>query len=192
MVSGPSASRAVRIPRAAAREGPGVRPTAAPGPIAPGDSAPVNRRPNRAGTRRAVRLSSLFVLGVAALFTAFALYARTVPGGDSPGALQALEIFAAFAVAIAVGGAVLALASAPRAVEFRPRGTVVIGRFGRRRVFPGVSELTVRLVRRYPSGFLSEGAVDAVEVVGGRARGTYLLEEGILEITYHDRPRAEG
>jgi hypothetical protein len=169
--SGPGRARAVRVPAAAPR----------PAPVAPG--TPLDRRVNRGGTRRVQRLALLFVIGIAVLFGALALYATSMPGGRSPGSEEAIETFAGIGLVIAAAGALLTLASAPRAVEFGERATVVVGRFGRRHGFPPRGELSVQLIRRYPPDFLSDSEVDVVEVLGGAGKATFYLERGILEPT---------
>lgn len=186
-------SRPVRIPRSGTGSPRVVRlPTAARTVPLPERAATLERRENHAGTQRATRIAVLFVVGIAVLFTALTLYARAAPGGTSPGAGQEVDIFGLLGAAIALAGAILALASAPRAIEVGAAETVVVGRFGRRRRFPTLGGLSVRLVRRYPSGILSDQEVDAVEVSGGTQRATYFLEEGLLKITTEDAGTGRG
>ncbi len=169
--SGPGRARAARLP-----------PSAADAATAGGGTRPA-RRENRGGTRRVQRLALLFVVGVAVLFATLAQYASTLPAGRGPGTGQAVEAFAGLGLAVAAGGVVLTLASAPRAVEFGPGAVVVVGRFGRRHRFPPREDLSVRLLRRYPAGFLSDSEVDAVELMGGAGKATFYLERGILDPT---------
>ncbi len=183
------APRAVRIPRAGARgaasESAGIGPRPVP------SSIPADKLRNRAGTQRVVRLTAIYLIALAALYLGFALYARTAPGGSGPaGRIELLE-FSLVAAAIGVAGAVLTLSPAPRAIVPRADGFVVVGRWGRSVEWAPLRDVTVRRVRRYPVGLLSEGPVESLEVsgVGHRAR-TYLLEAGLVPETPTER-RAE-
>jgi hypothetical protein len=174
-VAGP---RAVRIPRSTAPHAVRVATEAPPRPR----SAAPGRRENVAGNQRAVRTTLVFLLALALLYLAFVVYGRSSPGGRTPGAEEALLLFAGFAAAIGVAGAVLALTPAPRAVEVSEDRLVVIGRWGRRTEWPPIPQVTRRVVRRYPGGFLSSGNVESVEVwASGRRPRTYLVEEGLFD-----------
>jgi hypothetical protein len=169
-----ASERAVRI-----RRRPGAAP---PGPAAAGPAGAY--RPNRAGTQRAVRLTLLFLVLLAALYVLLVALDRSTPGGTTSGATSGLYLFSEIAALIGVGGAVLTLAQAPRGVEFRPQATIVVGRFGRRRPFPPEGSLSVRSLRRYPRSFLAGEPVLTLELTreNGR-RATIWLEEGILAPT---------
>ncbi len=183
-MSGP---RAVRIPRAGtAGSATGPRsPESGPLPA----SIPLDRVPNRAGTQRVVRLTALYLIALAALYLAFALYARSAPGGtSSAGQIELLE-FTIVALAIGVAGAILTLTPAPRAILRRVDGFTVVGRWGRATEWTPLREITVRRVRRYPAGFLSEAPVESLEVSGaGHRAHSYLLEAGIVAETSPARP----
>lgn len=172
-----SSGRAVRIPRS----GP-----PSPGAPAPG---PVLRKVNGAGTQRAFRLSILYVVVLGVLYAVLASLEETGPGAGSSGAATDLIVITVLAIGLAVGGVVFALSQAPRAVEFEPNATVVVGRWGRRRPFPALASLAVREVRQYPAGLLSSAPVVAVELRGERGRPTtMMLEKGILEPPTGSRP----
>jgi len=142
------------------------------------------RRSNLAGTQRVVRLSAVYLIVLAALYTAFSLYSRSSPAGSTAGAQAALLEFGLVALALAVAGTLLTLTPAPRAIEAIPEGFVVVGRWGQRTEWSPLDQVIVRLVRRYPPGLLSEEAVDSVEVSGGRVRRrSYLVQEGLLPET---------
>ncbi|MGI0156344.1 MAG: hypothetical protein ACREDE_09495, partial [Thermoplasmata archaeon] len=138
-------------------------------------------RRNQAATERAFRLTAIYLGTLLILYVAFVVLDRTAPGGTSGAVATGLEYFTAFAVALGVGGAYVALSPAPRAVELRPDSLVVIEWWGHRRSFPPLNELHRALVRRYPASFLSSRAVEAIEVgtlAGGRR--TYQFEVGLL------------
>jgi hypothetical protein len=172
--------RAVRIPRTSADSARVVRrPRATRALLSSVPSAPP--RPNRGGTQRAVRLTMLYLAVLALLYVGFVLYDRAAPGGTSPGAEGALFEFSGVALLLAVGGALLALAPAPRAVEWSSTSMVVVDRWGRRTEWSPIDEVTVRPVRKYPAGLLSDAPVESVEVSGaGRRPRNYLVESGLL------------
>ena len=176
--------RAIRIPR------PNAGPTRATLP--PSDPASraipevkavgkVDRRHNQAASERAFRLAMIYLGALAVLYVAFVLLDRSSPGGTSATAEEGLLYFTAIAAALGVGGALVALSPAPRALEVHSDSLVVIEWWGRRRTFPSLDELRVSVVRRYRPGFLSSRPVEAVEIgeVGG-VRRTYQLEEGLI------------
>jgi hypothetical protein len=178
-----TAPRAIRIPRGPTDRPRTLRATAderpAASPVSPGA-----RRPNRAGTQRAVRLALLFLILLALLYVGFVLYDRTAPGGTSPGAQAELIDFSGVAAVLAAAGALLSLTPAPRAVERSSTSLVVVGRWGRRTEWAPLDEVTVRRVRQYPAGLLSDEPVDSVEVSSrGRRTRSYLVEAGLLPET---------
>jgi hypothetical protein len=175
--------RAIRIPRSPSDYPKTVRGRAnerpSPLPVSPGP-----RHPNRAGTQRATRLTLLYLVVLALLYSGFVLYDRSAPGGTSPGAQGGLIDFSAVALVLAVVGALLSLAPAPRAVERSSTSLVVVSRWGRRTEWAPLDEVTVRRVRQYPAGLLSDAPVDSVEVSGrGRRTRSYLVEAGLLPET---------
>ena len=177
-----SVPRAVRIPRAGA-SGPVADPRAAR-PDTSSSGLTLDRIPNRAGTQRVVRLTAIYLIALAALYLAFAIYARSAPGGtSSAGQIELLE-FTAVAVAIGLAGAVLTLTPAPRAILRRADGFTVVGRWGRATEWAPLGEVTVRRVRHYPAGFLSEAPVESLEISGaGHPARSYLLEAGLVAET---------
>ena len=169
--------RAVRIPRSGP---PRVASGSREGP-SPSERTPVDRRRNRSGTQRAVRLTVLYLVALLALYLAFVAYGRSAPGGSSTGAQQEMLLFAGFAVFLGAFGVVFSLTPAPRAIEVSSRHLVVVGRWGHRTVWPPIGETTVRVVRRYSAGVLSSSAVESVEVWStGRRPRSYLVEEGLF------------
>jgi hypothetical protein len=175
--------RAVRIPRS--------RPTSVaalpgtpPPQTEPSSIGPSKRekRVNRGGSQRAVRISVLFVATLAVLYAAFLLYDRTAPGGTSSPEGNGILLFTGIFVVFAVGGAVYSLTPALRAVEVDPDGVTVIGRWGRRRRLPRLDLLSVGVVRRYPEGWLSDRPVELIELSGEDVRRrSYLVEPGVFE-----------
>ncbi len=111
------------------------------------------------------------------------LLAGSASDRTGPGVWQQIELFGLIAIAVSVGGTLLTLGSAPRAIETDANGTVVVGRFGRHRRYAAGVPISVRLVQKHPAGFLSPTAIDVVEVTAGPQRATYFLEEGMLAIT---------
>jgi hypothetical protein len=138
-------------------------------------------RRNQAGTERGFRLAIIYLGILAVLYVGFILADRSAPGGSSPGAQTGLLYFTAFAAALAIGGALVALSPAPRVIEVHRDSVIVVEWAGRRRAFPPIEELRVSLVRRYPRGFLSSRPVEAIEMTDrGGTRRTYHLEEGLI------------
>lgn len=175
-----SAPRAVRIPRSPGEPnvpsgGPAVVPLERVG-VAEGV-----RRPNRAATQRAVRLTALYLLVLVALYLGFFLYARSAPGGTRPGTSAEFVVFTGVAAALGIVGAVLTLSPVPRAVIRGPDGFAIVSRWGRRSDWAPLSEITVLRIRRYPAGPLSGEPVDSVEISGpDHRRRSYLIEAGLL------------
>ena len=169
--------RVVRIPRG---------PPVSPAPLEETPSSPVgpersDLRPNVGGSQRAVRLALLYLFALALVYLIFVVSARSTAGGTSPGGQDALLLFTAGAVLFGVAGAVLALHPAPRSIEATPSRYVVRGRWGGRTVWPRSSELTVRVVRRFPPRGLSAVGVELVELSApGRSPRSYLVEAGLL------------
>jgi hypothetical protein len=145
---------------------------------APG--GPSERRRNVAATRRAVRLASLYAVGIAAVYAALVVAARAGPPAGSAGSTGALTVVGGVAVLMIGVGVVVALGAAPRYVELDERETVVVGRFGRRYRFPGRERLKPVVLRRFPAGWLSPIALESVEIGGGTTRRSFLLDEGLL------------
>ncbi|MGA8664508.1 MAG: hypothetical protein WB809_05525 [Thermoplasmata archaeon] len=169
-MSGP---RAVRIPRSRG-ERPRVevvRPAAISG-----------RRPNRAGTQRAVRTTIVYVTVVLALTLVLTALDLASAEASHPGVEQGLELFLAVAALLIIGSAIFALSPAPRYVEVGEQEVVVIGRWGTRRTFGPLSGLAPRVVKHFPDGVLSTRAVDLVEITDqlGRRRA-YEVESGLFD-----------
>jgi len=175
--------RAIRIPRGPSDH---LRDTRRPVKARPASPPllPGLRRPNRAGTQRAVRLMLLYLVVLTLLYLGFVLYDRNAPGGMSPGAQGGLVAFSVVALVVAVVGALLSITPAPRAVEQSSTSLAVVGRWGRRTEWAPLDEVTVRKVRSYPAGLLSGEPVDSVEVSSpGRTTRSYLVEAGLLSET---------
>ena len=156
--------RAVRIPRS-----PSLAPPSSDGePLEPRalTGAGSERRTNVGGSQRAVRLAVLFVVALALLYAGFVLYDRSAPGGTAPAAENGVLLFSVVFVILAVGGALFTLTPAPRAVEVGSDRVVVVGRWGRRRQLPALGQLSFRVVRRYPVGWLAGSPVELVEIWG--------------------------
>lgn len=139
---------------------------------------------NRAGTQRVVRVTLLYLFVLAVIYGGFVLYDQGAPGGTSPGTQTALVEFGVVALVMGLAGALLTLSPAPRAVEVSADRIVVVGRWGRTAEWTPLSQVTIRVVRRYPAGLLSEEGVDSVEVIAARRRvRSYLIETGLLPET---------
>jgi len=176
-------ARVVRVPRAAAAGSPG---RAVPRPLVPGGelgpaSPPPSRRPNRAATARAIRLSVLYVLAIGGIYAVLVTVALAGPTGGSPGTASDLTWIGVLAAALAALGVAVSLGAAPRWVELSDAETVVMGRFGRRYSFPGRGRVRTTVLQRFPSGFLASVAIESVEISGGSTRRSFLLDEGLLE-----------
>lgn len=177
IVPGMAASPPRRVRLARAGRPAEAAPSAPPAGVA---SETPRRLPNRSATRRARRLAFLYIAGLAVLYLAFALLARASPGGHSTGTSDDLAWFGAIAFAFALGGAVLTLLSAPSAFELTDGATVVVSPFGTRRTFPTGPGLSVRVVRRFPPGLLSEEPVEVVELAWRGVRRTYHVDAGVF------------
>ena len=175
-----SVARPVRVtrPSSSARpartKGPSLLPT-------PGGEPTVERRKNAAASRRAVRLSVLFAGGIGAVYAALVLLAGFGPSAGSSGSVQALLIAGIVAVLVAAAGVVVSLGAAPRAIELGEDATIVVGRFGRRYRYPGRARLTTTVLQKVPVGWLTPVPLESVEIAGGSARRSFLLEEGLLK-----------
>ena len=141
-------------------------------------SVPVERRTNQGGTRRVVRLSVLFWVALGGLYGGF--LAAAVQSSRQGFGAGALEVFSGVALALAVAGGLLTLSPAPRAVEVSPDSIVVVGRWGTRTEWAPRESVGVRIVRRYPAGWLSPVALESIELVGLGRRSTYLVEAGTV------------
>ncbi|HYA54995.1 MAG TPA: hypothetical protein VEG42_05275 [Thermoplasmata archaeon] len=138
-------------------------------------------RPNVGGSKRAFRVAVLFLVALAALYAGFAVYDRTAPGGSGSPATNGLWLFTAVFAVFAIVGIVYSLTPAPRFVEVATSRLTVVGRWGRRRRLPPMERLSIRVVRRYAPGFLSDRYVELVEVWGTDTPvRSYLVEEGIF------------
>lgn len=153
--------------------------------VAPPPSAgpPTDRRANRAATQRAIRLSVLYALGIAAVYALLVGIARAGPTGTSVGTSADLLFAGLLALVLAAIGVIVSLDAAPRAVELGDAETVVVGRFGRRYHYPGRDRLRSTVLQRFPSGLLSPVALESVEIAGGSARRSFLLDERLLELS---------
>lgn len=173
-------TRPVRIPRS--------RPT---DPAAPSATGPVTsvrgagapeRRVNTAGSQRVVRLTVLYLVVLGVLYVAFALYGRSAPGESSSAATNGLLFLSGVFALFAVVGVVLTLSPAPRWLEITPDHVMVEGRWGRRRELPPLSQLTVRVARRYSPGWLSSDPAAQVEVWGADTPvRSYLVSEDLFD-----------
>ena len=159
----------------------GLTPKVVPRSPAPTDGPLLELRPNRAATRRAIRLSVLYVAAVGAIYAGLVALADAGPVGGSPGVVGELLLAGGIAAAIVVVGIVVNLGAVPRAVELRAGSTVVVGRFGRRYRFPPSTELRATVLARIPSGLLAASALETVEIAGGSTRRSFLLEEHLLD-----------
>jgi hypothetical protein len=178
-----SSSRPIRIPRSRPTESGGALASAGSSDSArsAGSSTEVDRRRNQAGLERARRLTAIYVGTLAVLYVVFVALDRSAAGGSTSAVDTGLISFTVIAAAIGALGAFVALSPAPRAIEIRPDSVTVVEWWGHRRTFPPVAELTVSVLRRYPSSFLSSRDVESLEI-GTRARGrkTYQFEVGLF------------
>lgn len=189
---GAATPRAIRIPRPASEttRDPSQPSGPAPRPPAPEvTTGPVEVRKNAAGFQRAFRLGTIYLVALVVLYVAFLLLDRSSPGGTSPAAQMGDLYFTAIATVLGFGGVVLALSSAPRAIELRPDSLVVVAWWGRRREFPPLSGLRVTVVRRFPSGFLSSTTVEVIQLDDRKGNHrTYHVEEGLIPEHLPERP----
>ncbi len=137
-------------------------------------------RVNRGASTRALRLSLLYGVGIAAVyaFLVALTYASSVP--VTSGVTYELELAGVLAVVLGGAGIVLVLSSTPRAVLVGPEETVVIGRFGQRHHFPSGARLQTRRLHRFPPGPLASVAVESTELSGWSQRRVFMLDEGLL------------
>jgi len=164
-----SSPRPVRIPK---------------GPVAPRvpvAGALLEHRPNVAGTQRAFRFAILYVFALVLLDVVLVGLDLSSAEAGRPGIESGLQLFIGIAVLLGVGSVLFALSPAPRYVDVRTDGVVVVGRWGQRTWFPPVEQLDAKVARHYPGGILSSKAVDMVQVVDrtGRRR-TYQVESGLF------------
>jgi len=175
-----ASARAVRVTRP--RDGGSARPVrVATLPREPSTPAPNDLRENRGASRRAIRLSIVYAVAIAGVYGVLATLALTGPAGSGSGTADDLLYLGAIAVAVGALGVVVALAAAPRAVAVGDRETVVLGRFGGRYRYPGRAALRVTVLQRTPAGLLSPVPLELVELAGGTARRTFLLDEHLLD-----------
>lgn len=138
-------------------------------------------RRNGAGSQRAVRLTALYLVVLAIIYVAFVLYGRTVPNLSSSAIANGLFYLSLVFALFAVAGVMLTLSPAPRWVEVTPDHVIVEGRWGRRRELPPLSQLTIRVARKYSPGWLASEAVALVEVWGeGTPVRSYLVTEDLF------------
>ncbi|HYA10369.1 MAG TPA: hypothetical protein VEH10_01670 [Thermoplasmata archaeon] len=177
-----SSARQVRIARApAAHRAPDADVTTPAAPPPGIDAGPtLERRENAGATHRAHRLALLYAVGIFAVYAALVAAARVAPGGASAGSNAELLLVGILALVLALAGVLVALGTAPRAVEFGARATVVVGRFGRRYAFPERGRLKTTVLQRTPAGRWSPVALELVEVAGGSTRRSFLIDEGLL------------
>jgi hypothetical protein len=159
---------------------PATRPVVAP---TPRGGPPTDRRVNRAATQRAIRLSVLYALGIAAVYALLVGIALEGPTGSSAGTAGDLLFAGLLALVLAAIGVLVSLGTAPRAVELGDAETVVVGRFGRRYHFPARDRLHTTVLQRFPAGLLSPVTLESVEIAGGTTRRSFLLDEGLLELS---------
>jgi hypothetical protein len=96
-------------------------------------------------------------------------------------------LFAAFALV----GSLYTLTPAPRGIEVAADRVTVVGRWGRRRVFPSLEQLSFRVVRHYPPSLLAETTVELIELWGRGVpvRGYLVGEELFTGATPSERGR---
>jgi len=141
----------------------------------------VARRANRGGTQRAFRVTAVYLVALVAIFGGFVLYDRTTPGGTTSPESNGLLTFTVIFLLFAVFGLVFSLTPAPRSVEVSEDQTTIIGRWGRRRRLPSLEKLSLRVVRKYPEGWLSPVPVELVELWGeGIPVRSYLVEADLF------------
>jgi hypothetical protein len=168
-----SAPRPVRIPR-------GTPAPSTPDPTRESFSL-TERRVNAAGTQRAFRFAIFYLIALVVLDLILVALDLTSAEASRPAVESGLQLFIGIAILLAVGSVVFALTPAPRYVDVRPDGTVVVGRWGQQARFPPLESLDAKVVRHYPAGVLSSRPVDVVQAVdrSGRRR-TYQVETGLL------------
>jgi len=144
----------------------------------------VDHRPNQAGTQRAFRFAILYVLALVVLDVVLVGLDLSSAEAGRPGVVSGLQLFIGIAILLAIGSVIFALSPAPRYVDVRTDGVVVVGRWGQRTWFAPVERLDPKVLRHYPSGVLSSSSVDMVQVVDrtGRRR-TYQVETGLFEVS---------
>ena len=145
--------------------------------------APVPFRKNVAGLQRALRLVLIYLIGLALVFLAFVAIDLSVPGGTGAGATFDLVLFGLVALGFALAGSMVALHPVPRLVGVTPDAIVVVGRWGRRAEWGPRERVRVRVLRRFPAGFLSHEPVESVELAApGRPPRNYVVAEGLFPI----------
>ncbi len=143
---------------------------------------PVPVRENRAGSRRARRVAATYTGSLSLLTALLAVLDATRPDAGRPGVQDGLDLFLGVAVLLAAASAAYAVTAAPRRVELRPEGWVVVGRWGRRRTWAPGLRIRVEIVRRLPVGMLSPEPVDAVRLSDRTGRSVvYEVGRGLLD-----------
>lgn len=131
---------------------------------------------NRAGRERGRRMFLLFgsvLLAIWLLFVALSLSSPTVGVSGDAAVYAALTVIALLLGAV---GWALTLGRAPQGFWERDGDLVIRENFGRRRRLPGPPMLTVRVVQRYPAGFLGPAPAELVELSApGEGRRAYLV-----------------
>ena len=187
-------SRPVRIPRTTLRPAPTLRaePPAEPEPPSTSTARlPGEWRPNVGGSQRALRVTLLYLLVLGALYVGFLLYDRTAPGGTASPATNGVLVLTGLFAAFALVGSFYTLTPAPRGIEVAADHVTVVGRWGRRRVFPSLEQLSFRVVRHYPPSLLAETTVELIELWGRGVpvRGYLVGEELFTGATPAERGR---
>jgi hypothetical protein len=172
-----SSPRPVRIPRAPAA------------PRAPSVGTLRDHRPNEGGTQRAFRFAILYLIALVVLDVILVALDLTSAEAGRPGIESGLQLFIGIAVLLAVGSVIFALSPAPRFVDVRTDGVVVVGRWGQRTWCPPIEAIETKVLRHYPAGFLSSKDVDFIEVVDrtGRRR-TFQVESGLFALPPEPAP----
>jgi len=177
-------SRAVRIPRASARAQKVPRATSpreAEETPKRTPEPPAEWRANTAGSQRAIRITVLYLVILVALYIGFVLYDRTAPGGTASPLVNGVLLFSVLFAALALTGVYATLTAAPRGIEVTRDRVTVVGRWGRRRTFPPLEQLSFRVARRYSAGFLTDSAVVHLEIWGkGFPVRSYLVSEELF------------
>ncbi len=171
-------ARAIRISRPSSAAPLGV--PSAPPPGATRASPPSRRLENTAASRWAMRLGLLYALAVMAGYYLFLVLGEAAPGGRSAAELDDLAVLGILAALIAAAGFAVILRGAPRAIELRPDGWIVLERFGGSRYYPTSREFRFRRKRTFRGG-LAPAPVASVQIGSGPVLRTYWIDESLLE-----------
>ena len=143
----------------------------------------VERRRNVSGFQRALRLTLVYLVGMALIYALIVGYTLMAPIAQGTGVGTDLLLFGIAALAFAIVGTLVALHPVPRAIELTPTAVVVVGRWGARTEWTPRGELKLRVVRRFPAGLHSSEPVTSVELsLPGRPPRTYLVTEGLIPV----------